>query len=66
MENANDVARETVGDDYNSDGSEIEFEYDITVVDGERGRRLAVAQVESMLEVVEWLSRHPSQPTVTT
>ena len=66
MENANDGTGEMSGDRYNGGGDEIEFEYDAVVVDGERGRRLAVVQVESMLEVVEWFSRHPSRPTTTT
>jgi hypothetical protein len=43
-----------------------EIEYDIATVDGEIGQRLAVIQVESILEVVEWFSRHPSRPSTTT
>jgi len=36
---------------------ELEFDYEITVVDGERGRQLAAAQAASILEVLEWFGR---------
>jgi hypothetical protein len=36
----------------------IEFEFDITVVDGEAGRRLAVLQSEVILDVLTWLHDH--------
>ncbi|MBV1856651.1 hypothetical protein [Catellatospora tritici] len=32
---------------------ELEFDYDIVVVAGERGRQLAAAQAESILEILE-------------
>lgn len=36
---------------------EPEFDYDIIVVAGERGRQLAAAQAESILEILEWFGR---------
>ena len=53
-------------DHYNRNRDDIEFAFEIAVVDGERGSRLAEIQVESILEVVEWFSRHPSGPGTTT
>jgi hypothetical protein len=44
---------------------DIEFEFDVIVVDGERGRRLAAAQVDSILEVLEWFSRKAPPPAET-
>ena len=42
----------------------IEFDFDITVAEGKRGRRLAVAQAKSILEILEWFShRHAEQHT---
>ena len=46
-----------------TDGAEnphgpIEFDFDITVVDGEAGRRLAVLQAEVILDVLTWLHDH--------
>jgi hypothetical protein len=66
MEHANSGTPETPGDHYNVNHGDVEMDYDITIVDGERGRRLAIIQVESILEVVEWFSRHPSRSTTTT
>jgi hypothetical protein len=37
--------------------------FDIAIVDGERGRRLATNQVDSILEVVEWFGRQAPPPT---
>jgi len=36
---------------------DVKFDYEITVVDGERGRRLAAVQTAAILEVLEWLYR---------
>ena len=66
MENAGNGTPEMPGNHYDDNHGDVEFEYKIAVVDGERGRRLANVQVESILEVVEWFSRHPSRPTTTT
>jgi hypothetical protein len=40
---------------------ELEFDYEITIVDGERGRRLAATQAAAILEVLEWFQR-PTEP----
>ena len=66
MDNANSVTTAQPSDHYNENHGAIEKEYDIALVGGERGRRLAAIQVESILEVAEWFSRHPSRPTTTT
>ena len=39
-----------------SDSPEIEF--DVTVVDGEAGRRLGVLQSQVILDVLTWLHEH--------
>lgn len=36
---------------------ELEFDYDIIVVTGERGRQLAAAQAASILEILQWFGR---------
>jgi hypothetical protein len=41
---------------------DLEFDYKITVVDGERGRRLAAVQAAAILEVLEWLHRPVEAP----
>jgi hypothetical protein len=46
---------------YNHSAIPLEFEFDIVIVDGERGQRLAIVQANSILEVLEWFSR-PSRP----
>jgi hypothetical protein len=43
----------------------MEYEFDIAYVDGEYGRRLAIEQVDAILEVMEWFNRSPEQPTTT-
>lgn len=35
-------------------------EFDLTVVEGEAGRRLAVLQAEVILDVLTWLHDHPT------
>lgn len=34
---------------------DLEFDYEVTIVDGERGRRLATAQAQRFWTVLEWL-----------
>lgn len=36
----------------------LQVEYDITVVDGEHGRRLAALQSVAILEVLTWFHQH--------
>ena len=36
----------------------LEVDFDITVVDGEAGRRLGVLQAEVILDVLTWLHQH--------
>jgi hypothetical protein len=43
--------------------SELEFDYEITLVEGGRARQLAAAQAASILEVLEWLGRTPESST---
>ena len=52
------------GDDgeYNGIDGRIQVDYQIDIVGGERGRRLAVEQATSILEVLEWFGRQTSQP----
>lgn len=38
--------------------AELEVDFDITVVDGEAGRRLGVLQAEVILDVLTWLHQH--------
>ena len=60
----NSNARQNPDDsDYNSDDSPIQFDYEIRLVDGERGRRLAVEQAYAILEVLEWFGRQTPPPT---
>jgi hypothetical protein len=40
---------------------EIDIDFEIVIADGERGRRLARAQADSILEVIEWFSRRYRQ-----
>lgn len=40
----------------------FEVDFDITVVDGEKGRRLAVLQAEAILDVLTWFHHH-TQPS---
>lgn len=42
-------------------GEPIEFDYEITLVGDERGKRLAAKQANAVLEVLEWFGR-PQQP----
>lgn len=35
-----------------------EFDFEITAVDGERGRQLAKVQAAEILAVLEWFGRH--------
>jgi hypothetical protein len=46
------------------DGNEttVEFAFEIAIIDGERGRRLAVVQANAILEVLEWFSRPITPP----
>jgi hypothetical protein len=39
-------------------GGEPEVDFDVTVVDGEAGRRLAILQAEVILDVLTWLHQH--------
>jgi hypothetical protein len=41
---------------------ELEFDYEITTVDGECGRRLAAEQAAAILEVLEWFQRRTQPP----
>jgi hypothetical protein len=41
----------------------LEFDYKITTVHGERGRRLAAEQAAAILEVLEWFQRRPQPPS---
>lgn len=34
----------------------VTFEFDVVIVDGERGRRLTERQVESIFEVIDWFA----------
>ena len=38
--------------------AELEVDFDVTVVDGEAGRRLGVLQAEVILDVLTWLHQH--------
>ena len=38
--------------------AELKVDFDITVVDGEAGRRLGVFQAEVILDVLTWLHQH--------
>jgi hypothetical protein len=38
----------------------LDVEFDITVVDGEEGRRLAVLQAQAIVDVLTWLHDHAS------
>jgi hypothetical protein len=42
---------------------ELTMQFDITVVDGEAGRRLAALQAEVILDVLTWLHEHPPDAT---
>jgi hypothetical protein len=44
---------------------ELQFDYEITTVDGERGRRLAAEQAAAILEVLDWFQDHPRPPAKT-
>jgi hypothetical protein len=46
-------------------GAALEIDFDVTVVDGEAGRRLGVLQAEVILDVLTWLHehRHSAGPT---
>jgi hypothetical protein len=48
--------------EYNDDERGIQFEYEIAMVGGERGRRLAIEQANSILEVLEWFGRQTPPP----
>jgi hypothetical protein len=55
-----------VGDPEPADnGDPIDADFDITVVDGEAGRQLAILQAQTIMEVLTWLHEHHSahQPT---
>jgi hypothetical protein len=41
---------------------QFEVDFDITVVDGEPGRRLATLQADAILEVLTWFHHH-AQPS---
>ncbi|MEU1808431.1 hypothetical protein [Micromonospora aurantiaca (nom. illeg.)] len=45
-------------------GSVPEVRFDVTVLDGEAGRRLAVLQAEVILDVLTWLhdQQHHAEP----
>ena len=47
----------------NIDQSALELNFDITIVGGAAGRRLATEQVDAILEVVEWFTRRPPRST---
>jgi hypothetical protein len=38
--------------------AELEIDFDITMVDGEAGRRLGILQAEVILDVLTWLHQH--------
>jgi hypothetical protein len=40
-----------------------EVEYDITVVDGAAGRRLAAVQAQAILDVLAWWREHLTEPS---
>jgi len=40
----------------------LEIRYEIDVVDGEKGRRLAALQAQATMEVLEWLHRTRTNP----
>ncbi|GLY98852.1 hypothetical protein [Actinoplanes sp. NBRC 103695] len=42
---------------------ELTMQFDIAVVDGEAGRRLAALQAEVILDVLTWLHEHRSDAT---
>ena len=48
--------------EYNGIDGHIQIDYEIDIVGGERGRRLAVEQATSILEVLEWFGRQTHQP----
>src|SRR4051812_42419296 len=45
---------------------ELQFAYETTTVDGERGRLLAAEQAAAVLEVLEWFQRRPAATRLTT
>jgi hypothetical protein len=47
----------------NIDQSALELNFDITIVGGAAGRRLATEQVDAILEVVEWFTRRSPRST---
>ena len=63
MENANPAVGHASESDYNHNGPQLDFDFDITIVDGEQGSLLAQLQAHSILEVLEWFSRQPFPPT---
>jgi hypothetical protein len=65
MEHGNSRAIEPTADHYNGNDGDVDVDFEIAYVDGERALRLGAIQVESILEVVEWFSQHPSQSTRT-
>jgi len=58
-----DAHRDPDDCDYNSDERAIQFDYEIALVDGEQGRRLAIEQAYAVLEVLEWFGRQAPPPT---
>ncbi len=63
MGNVNPLTRRTSDPDYNDNVAQLEYVFDITTADGEKGRLLAQLQAHSILEVLEWFSRQPSAPS---
>lgn len=41
---------------------DLAVRFEITVVDGEHGQRLAALQAEALLEVLTWLHEHRTRP----
>ena len=40
------------------DEKRLQVEFEVTIVDGERGRRLAQLQAEAIVDVLRWLHDH--------
>lgn len=65
MENQNSAISDADNGGYDSADQSIKFDFEITVVGGAKGRRLAIEQANSILEVLEWFSRQAPPPTHT-
>lgn len=63
MEEWNNAVDARDNDEYDGIDRHILIDYQIDIVGGERGRRLAVEQATSILEVLEWFGRQADQPT---